>query len=536
MKILGLSLGHDTNFSLIADGKVVAIMEAERYFRQKRYKLHCIALQEGKQRSGFQYTDIKELESFLDRIAEKWGKNYDYIAVQNQGRKIEYDNLIFLLNKHNYKYKDSFHIDHHLSHASLAFYTSPFSQALILSYDGTGNDGYTVLFEADGDKGIEYLYKNDLMFGRNYNNLGYIIGVEPDVAGSTAGKTMGLTAYGEFIEEWALHCRDYILKYRKFPSIGLQGLNDYGKGHLVNSVGLNNIPELKKFSKIIINKRPPSGLKANIIKFFKRELLRKVLELPDVNSKLSQNLVHTFQRVWTNEVLSILNNYKDVSSDLCVVGGCALNGIANYAIEEKKMFKRTHFVPNPSDCGLSAGASLYVYYKYGKHKFRGYPEYFSPYLGDELFDIGQLGKFKDYYSHRTLNPEEVPRILAKCIYKNFIVGVIRGRYEIGPRALGNRSILCNPLNKDMRDILNRKVKHREWYRPFAPVVTAEDAQKYFTNKSDIPYMSVICYTKREYRKKLPSITHVDGSARLQTIKKEHNSFLYETLKKFNLCN
>jgi carbamoyltransferase len=92
--------------------------------------------------------------------------------------------------------------------------------------------------------------------------------------------------------------------------------------------------------------------------------------------------------------------------------------------------------------------------------------------------------------------------------------------------------LCNPLNPNIRDILNDKVKHREWYRPFAPVTTAEDAHKYFTNISDIPYMSVICYTRSEYADSLPAITHVDGSARLQTIRREHNSFLWDTLKQF----
>jgi carbamoyltransferase len=98
--------------------------------------------------------------------------------------------------------------------------------------------------------------------------------------------------------------------------------------------------------------------------------------------------------------------------------------------------------------------------------------------------------------------------------------------------LGNRSIFCNPLNRNMKDILNSKVKHREWYRPFAPLVTAEHAVKYFTSVDDIPYMSVICYTQKEYRDALPSITHVDGSARLQTIRKEQNIFIYDFLKEF----
>ena len=103
---------------------------------------------------------------------------------------------------------------------------------------------------------------------------------------------------------------------------------------------------------------------------------------------------------------------------------------------------------------------------------------------------------------------------------------------MGPRALCNRSILCNPLNKDMRNILNDNVKHREWFRPFAPMVTEEDSQKYFTNTAPVPYMSVICDTRKEYVDKLPSITHVDGTARIQTVNPNQNSFIYKSLKEF----
>lgn len=139
---------------------------------------------------------------------------------------------------------------------------------------------------------------------------------------------------------------------------------------------------------------------------------------------------------------------------------------------------------------------------------------------------------KNKFPHRPINREELPALVAKLIFEDRIVGIIKGRYEIGPRALGNRSILCNPINRNMRDILNQKVKHREWFRPFAPVVTAEEAKKYFTCNAEIPYMSVICFTQPEFRSVLPSVTHFDGSARVQTIRKEHNQFLYDILIEF----
>ena len=126
----------------------------------------------------------------------------------------------------------------------------------------------------------------------------------------------------------------------------------------------------------------------------------------------------------------------------------------------------------------------------------------------------------------------MPAVMAKLIHQDLILGYISGGYEVGPRALGHRSILCNPLNPKMREILNDKVKHREWYRPFAPMVTEEDAQKYFTNTAPVPYMSVICNTREEYREKLPSITHVDGSARIQTVNPSQNPFIHGVLKEF----
>ena len=153
-------------------------------------------------------------------------------------------------------------------------------------------------------------------------------------------------------------------------------------------------------------------------------------------------------------------------------------------------------------------------------------------MGSKPFDIEKLDEFKKKYNSTELNKENIFKYLSKIINQNYIVGVIRGRYEVGPRALGNRSILCNPAHPDMKKILNEKVKKREWYRPFAPVTTLNDSKKYFTNNGPIPYMSVICYTKKEFRNVLPSITHVDGSARLQTVTEESNLFLYNLIKEF----
>jgi carbamoyltransferase len=528
MKILGISLGHDSNFSLVEDGVIASVMEAERYFRQKRYKLSAQTLEPGKVNSTYQYTDIADLKLFLSQVKKEWGSLFDAVAIQNQGRKEEYQNLLTLLKQEGFDFKESHHINHHLSHAALSYFTSPFSESLILSYDGIGNDGKTVFFQGRGNS-LEYAKDIPIAFGQSYNNMGYVIGIKPEIEGTTSGKAMGLTSYGEVRESWIPFVRRYILEYQKLPNLPVEGLNTYGKATQINSLHLNDIPELKKY--LVSKIAQPSGWK-NKLKIFLGMLSRYELRLPGPKDKDSQDLAATIQHVWTEEVIKLLKENKNGNANLCVVGGCALNGTTNYQIEQSGLFEKVHFIPNPSDCGLSGGAALYVYYCHYKNEFNGSGRYFSPYLGSPAYDLTKLSELRKKYPHKEIGAEKMPSVLAKLISQDLIIGYIGGGYEIGPRALGHRSILCNPLNPDMRDILNDKVKHREWFRPFAPIVTEEDSHKYFTNTAPVPYMSVICYTRPKFREKLPSITHVDGSARIQTVNPSQNPFIHSTLKEF----
>lgn len=526
--ILGVTLGHDTSFAHIVDGKVVAVMEAERYFRQKRYKLHSHTLEAGKHVSGYQYVSIEDMELFLGMVAKEWGAKFDALAVQNAGRVEEFNNFKIVLDRMGFSFDAAYQVDHHLSHAALAYYTSPYHDAVILSYDGEGNDGQTLIFRGKG-RNLTYIHNNPLRFGQSYNNLGYIVGIKPEIEGTTSGKTMGLTAYGDLVEEWKPFAREYIHKYLKAPARPIEGLNNYGKAHRINAVGLRDIPDLAKY--LVPDEDDTGGLKGAVKKIVGSH--KQILRLPGPEDKTAQSLAHTVQVVWTEEVIELLRPYFGESKNLCVVGGCALNGITNYEIQQLGVYESTYFVPNPSDCGLSAGAALFVYWnKADNGEFNGYGHYFSPYLGSEVFDKNDLPTLKSKYPNADLVSGAVPSILAKLVHSDYMVGVIRGRYEVGPRALGNRSILCNPLNKDMKDIVNRKVKHREWYRPFAPIAASERAADYFTNIAEIPYMSVICYTRPEYRELLPSITHVDGSCRLQTLRQDQHPFMHQTLMEF----
>ncbi len=530
MNVLGISLGHDGNLALVRDGEVMAMIESERYFRQKRYKLHAEDLAPGKKVSGFQYVDIEDLKQTLEMAGAQWGKCFDGLAVQNQGREVEYQNILQILDQLGFSFGERHQVNHHLSHAALAFYTAPFSDAIVLSFDGEGNDGHTLIFKAH-PKGIEYVENNPIRFGRGYNNAGFIASLSPDVAGSTAGKLMGLSAYGRCREGWMAYAREYVRSYVKFSGTKLEGIASHGKGHQINSTEFNKIRELWKF----LNHRDgrfPTWLERLSWNFKAPDPKDWYLKLSGSQDPVAQDLSNTVQIAWSREVLEILAKYRGQSENICVVGGCALNGTTNFNLQQAGYFKRHHFVPNPTDCGLSAGAALWIYHRATEKPFEGYGRYFSPYLGLEPFDLDQLPKYRQERPHRVVDEAQLPAIVAKLIHENYVVGVIRGRYEVGPRALGNRSILANPLHPEMRQILNDKVKHREWYRPFAPVALADEAKKFFDHTEDIPYMSVICHVRPEYRDKLPSITHVDGTARLQTVREDQNPFLVRTIREF----
>ncbi len=584
MKILGIHLGHNSSFSLIEDGIVKSVFETERFFRIKGHKVHATSLKSKWYKASYQYVHIDQLKEVIRYCISLWGSDYDYIGVENQGRKLEFRNLKIILKELNVKYKDIEIVNHHLSHACGSFFTSKFKKALILSYDGKGNDGKTILFHGERNK-VLYLKKIDIALGRAYDNMGYILNVRPEITNATSGKIMGFAGYGKIREEWIPHIKKYILNYKIPSAKPVKGLNSYGRGRRISSDYLNNIEEFK-ISKIPTPSWVSAGLKIlnkinsknitlipnkkvympdddlldiievePIINKYKRSFWNSIksfifyifnfqkiynffenkkgyLKFNSIQNKLVQDLMRTFQEVWTNMVLEILHKYMPNYEKLCITGGCALNGITNYHILQKFGWQNVHFIPNPSDCGNSIGAALKVYWERSGNEFKGYNSNFSPYLGMELFDREKFESYQKKFPNQKIPKNKYVKVIAKLLQDGKIIGLIQGKSEIGPRALGNRSIFCNPSIKNMRDIINNKVKNREWFRPFAPISTYEDAEKYFTSEGEIEYMSVICYTRKEFRKLLPSITHVDGSARLQTITREKNPFVYDLIKEF----
>ena len=226
-----------------------------------------------------------------------------------------------------------------------------------------------------------------------------------------------------------------------------------------------------------------------------------------------------FEEVFLELTYPYLREYENIP--LVIVGGCGLNILLNTRL--KKELNREIFVPpNPNDCGIAAGMLL--------HKMKPQKAIDLTYAGIPILDEDLLMSYcEEDWRTEQLNIGT----LVDDLSQNKIVGIVRGNSEHGPRALGNRSIICNPANPGMKDILNSKVKHREWYRPFAPVVRLEDVSKYFDFDGESRWMSFCPKVKQEWVDQLSSITHVDGTARVQTVTIEQNEFLYNLLSLFH---
>jgi carbamoyltransferase len=289
---------------------------------------------------------------------------------------------------------------------------------------------------------------------------------------------MGLVAYGEVRQVW-------IEGFKKFYQT--RDVN-----YLNEITGLTHLSE-EQFKDYVDNNIP----------------------FEEHTGKLAYDLAATNQYVFEQEFFSVVESYIDPNNPILLTGGCALNVLLNEKVRNK-YGNRVFVPPNPDDSGISLGQLFVV--NPPKQKVD------LVYSGLPIIDIDN---FTDAFAKYDSTPVDVLEV-ATLIKQGNIIGVLRGNSEIGPRALGNRSILCDPTYPGMKDKLN-KIKNREWYRPFASVVRLDDVEKYFNFDYESPYMSFSPTVKDEYIDIYPSIAHVDKTVRVQTVTREQNDFLYELL-------
>ena len=521
MYILGISCYyHDSAATLVKDGIVVAAVEEERFSRKKHdqsfpYKSieYCLKSQNININDisyiGFYEKPILKFERFLYQQLDSFPLGLKPFLSSVPSWILEKGRVKSTI-RNKLKYKgEIFFIDHHLSHAASAFLVSPFKNATIVTVDGVGE--YTTTAYGNGvDEQIELL--KEIRFpssiGLLYSTITAYLGF---TVNNSEYKVMGLSAYGNMDRRK----NKYYEELNKVLDLKEDG-----------SYRMN----MEYFTYLYDNKMPSKKLCA---------LLggepRKKTEPLDQRHK---DIAAALQLITEDIMTKILNHAYNTTKceNLVMAGGVALNSVYNGKILRTTPFKKIWIQQNSSDGGTSMGVAIYIYNTILNNKRKYVLE--SPYLGPR-FDENEIIRFlkeKGIIYSKFKNEKELVETTAQLIYENNVVGWFQGGMEWGPRALGARSILSNPCTQNMQEILNLKVKHREKFRPFAPVVCEDDATKYFECDEPVPqptdFMLMVYPIKKEWHKKIPSVTHVDGSGRLQTIRRKQNPVYYDTIKEF----
>ena len=542
--ILGISaFYHDSAATILVDGKIIAAAQEERFTRKKHdanYPFNAIEFV-----LNFAKIKLSDVDQviFFEKPFLKFERLLEtYVAFAPRGfksfcmampvwlkDKLFQKKILFNeLKRHDNNFNDDkkiFFSDHHLSHAASAFFPSPFEEAVVLTADGVGEWATTTV--AIG-KGNNLEIKKEIHFphslGLLYSAFTYYTGFKVN---SGEYKLMGLAPYGVPIYEDKI--KDNLINVKEDGSFHLdQSYFDYATGLTMTN---------KKFANLF-------GQKVRDAKYEKL-------------TQFHMDIAASIQKVTEGIMIKIIKSLKEEFniSNLCLAGGVALNCVANGKILKSQIFDNIWVQPAAGDAGGSLGAALALWhidqnnsrivdYKDSMQGSYLGPEYSQQEIEEQLNKAGAKYKiFKD---------EELLDKTATDLSKEEAIGWFQGRMEFGPRALGNRSILGDPRSSEMQKNLNLKVKYRESFRPFAPSILKEDLSEWFDLNVDSPYMLMVSNISEDKtikmtddqkklfgidklnvkRSEIPAVTHVDYSARIQTVDKETNKKYYELIEKF----
>lgn len=515
--ILGInSAYHESSACLLRDGRIIAAVEEERFNRVKHAKIPSIlnpnelpeqsiryCLREGGisfreiDHIGFSFNPERRLLNIAvkDKVkADSWGSRSGetcfYDKIRTVPQKLEGMFGIDISSKFNW-------IEHHYCHAASSYFVSPYDKAAILSIDGIGEISTTFLGIGEGNrikiiKELQYPDSLGFLWEKFSKYLGFD---EYDAA-----KVMGLAAYGD--------SNRYMEEFRSIIRIG------NGDFSIDNQVLRFRVEDYGAMEDIFGEKRQ-SGQ-----------------QISDRHKDIAAALQHI-----TNEVVLNLARYlKDKTSteNLCIAGGVALNCTTNTRIIYESGFKNIFIQPAANDAGTSIGAAYYI-----QNQVLGHDKNFvmdSVYLGPKFTDMEVLSEIRNANLEYT-EESEVEKKIAYLLSQGKIVGWFQGRMEVGPRALGNRSLLADPRNPNMRNMLNSKVKHREYFRPFAPSVLEEDAGKWFNIYSESlssNWMLFAFSVKEDKKDIIPAVLHVDGTGRVQIVDNKTNKRFHKLIQEFKI--
>jgi carbamoyltransferase len=533
MNILGINAYHgNASAAVVCDGRLVAAVEEERFNRVKYAAgFPAAAIRYCLKEAGLKLGEIDHVAVPRNPYARLGTKLFYALRMPSFARgraKVlakftgVREALAAAFESDPKTIRAQFHrIEHHQAHLASAFFVSPFERAALLSADGLGDFASTMWGSGSGsrmniDDAIAFPHSLGLYYTAVTQYLGFLkFGDEY--------KVMGLAAYGE--PEQLEAFRDIV----RFDANGNGNGFRLGLDYFVHH---RSGPEM---SWAEADKTPTLG------KLFSEEMSRRLGAARTPEEAVEQrhrNLAASLQARLEEVYLGMLRKLATSTGlkAICLAGGVAFNCVANGKIFESTPFERVYVQPAAGDAGLAVGAAYYVWnQKLGKP--RGFVmdhAYWGPGFsaGEIRAAIESSGLGREGYSVTELATEEVARRAAALIADGKILGWFQGRAEWGPRALGNRSIVADPRRADMKEILNRRIKHREIFRPFAPSILAEATGEWFEKSHPSPFMTLAYAVRPEKRGLIPAPTHVDGTGRLQTVTHEANPRYHALISAF----
>jgi len=514
MYVLGLSFDyHDSGVALVKDGKLCSAVEEERFNRQKHsFDFPKLSIDYALAEQGITINDVDyvgfyekplvKFERILKSVLTTWPCSYlTWLKAlplwlkrkMRVGRNIQKELGVD---------KDIVFCEHHLSHAASAFLVSPYEEAAIITADGVG-EWTTTAFgigrgtQIDMAQRINFPHSIGLFFSALTAYLGFKVN-------DAEWKVMGLAPYGK---------PKYVDKFRQIIDIKEDG-----------SFRLN----LKYFAHHYSDRRMFTKAWERLLGQPKRP---RETELGDFHA----DVAHSGQKIVEEVMFKIARHayatYK--VPNLCIAGGVGLNCVANWKIHQNTPFKNIYIQPAAGDSGGALGTAFHIY-----NTLLGKPREFvmsHGYWGPEFTQEQVVAVLQANNAKFTVvDDDALLTETAKMLDAGKVIGWFQGRMEFGPRALGNRSILADPRNPEMKEIINAKVKFREKFRPFAPAVLKEAAHEWFDMPAgmDLPFMLMVPDVRSECRTRLPAVTHQDGTGRVQTLTEQDNGRFYKLVKRF----
>jgi len=533
MNILGITSYHESSSAaIVCDGKLVAACEEERFNRIKYWGgFPTLAIRYCLKEAGLKAADLDYIAIPRNPYARLGTKLLFAMSMPSFAWKRAKDNTRFseipitledALECDPASLKAKVHcMEHHRAHMASAFFVSPFEDAAVFSVDSLGD--FASCMWGSG-KGSRLTHNGSVSFphslGMYYSAISQYLGF-PKFGDEY--KVMGLAAYGE--PEYLDGFREIVKYDEKKESFDFRLALKYFIHHTKNI-------------RIVY---PANGKTAGRRRFYSDELVRKFGPARSPEEPLEKhhrNLAASLQARLEEVYLGMLRKLaKDTGNrKVCLAGGVAFNCVANGKALESTPFEKVFVHPAAGDAGLAVGAAFYVWHQVlGKpRKFVMEHAYWGPGFdrGEILTALESRGVTSDGHQVVELPEPELLERAAEIIEEGKILGWFQGRSEWGPRALGNRSIVADPRRPDMKEILNRRIKHREIFRPFAPSVLAEATGEWFERAHPSPFMSFAYPVKRDKREIIPAPTHVDGTSRLQTVTREANPRYWALIKAF----